>query len=438
MKAVSKIVLAIALGAAMGSSSAYAFEDKPKAEKKVKKDKKGKEEAAVAKKNFSKEFTKAYAPAVDAFNTKKDMAASKAAIPTLIAAIMNEDDRNEAGVYAFAVGRATSDTALQLQGIDLILQSTSTPAELRPPYHFQKGLIAYNAKDYPTAQNSFVEAYNLGYRDNSAAIQISNTFSLQNNTAEALNWLKRGIEDTIAKGQTPEKQWFARAANFANKLKDKQAIVYWGKELVKFDPRKESYHDAIFNYIVYADLDNLEALSLLRLARKTDAILFEHEYRSYVESADLKRYPVEVLAVLGEGFAKKVISENNLTFSEFKKQAEARRVEMGTNWDADEKAALASAKGYQALLQGDIILSTGDFARAKKLYEAALAKGGLIDKEGLDQTDRALTNMAIAQYNLNDLAGAKATFAKITTPKRKGVADYWMIYIDQQLAKPVA
>ena len=66
------------------------------------------------------------------------------------------------------------------------------------------------------------------------------------------------------------------------------------------------------------------------------------------------------------------------------------------------------------------------------------AKGGLIDKEGLDQTDRALTNMAIAQYNLNDLAGAKATFAKITTPKRKGVADYWMIYIDQQLAKPVA
>ena len=160
MKAVSKIVLAIALGAAMGSSSAYAFEDKPKAEKKAKKDKKGKEEAAVAKKNFSKEFTKAYAPAVDAFNTKKDMAASKAAIPTLIAAIMNEDDRNEAGVYAFAVGRATSDTALQLQGIDLILQSTSTPAELRPPYHFQKGLIAYNAKDYPTAQNSFVEAYN--------------------------------------------------------------------------------------------------------------------------------------------------------------------------------------------------------------------------------------------------------------------------------------
>lgn len=434
MKAVSKVVLAIALGAAMGSSSAYAFEDKPKEEKKAKKDKKGKEEATAAKKNFSKEFQKAYVPAIDAFNKKKDMEASKALIPSLIAAIMNEDDRNEAGVFVYAVGRQTSDSALQVQGIDLILQSTSTEAKLRGPYNFQKGLIAYNAKDYASAQKSFMDAYNLGFRDNSAAIQISNTYTLLGNPTEAMNWLKRGIEDTLAQGGTPDKQWYARGANMAAKLKDKAAILYWGKELVKNDPRKETYHDAIFNYIVFANLDNLEALSLLRLARKTDAIMFEHEYHSYVESADLKRYPIEVLAVLKEGMDKKIIPENNITFTEFKKQAEARKIEMGSNWDADEKDALAQAKGYAALLQGDIILSTGDYARAKKLYEAALAKGGLIDKEGIDQTDRALTNLAISQYSLGDLAGAKASFAKVTTPKRKGVADYWIIHIDQKMA----
>jgi hypothetical protein len=46
--------------------------------------------------------------------------------------------------------------------------------------------------------------------------------------------------------------------------------------------------------------------------------------------------------------------------------------------------------------------------------------------------------LAIAKVNLGDYAGAKADLAKVTSPKRKGIAEYWTIYIDQQMAKPAA
>ena len=88
------------------------------------------------------------------------------------------------------------------------------------------------------------------------------------------------------------------------------------------------------------------------------------------------------------------------------------------------------------MLTGDALLSFGQYARAKAMYEAALAKGGIIDREGVDQTDRALTNLGIAQTHLKDWAGAKATFAKISGAKRKAIAEYWLIYIDQQTAAP--
>jgi hypothetical protein len=49
-----------------------------------------------------------------------------------------------------------------------------------------------------------------------------------------------------------------------------------------------------------------------------------------------------------------------------------------------------------------------------------------------------LTNLAIAKVNLGDYAGAKADLAQISGEKRKGIAEYWTIYIDQQMAKAAA
>jgi hypothetical protein len=431
MNRISKFVAAVMLGAFVAVPSAYA----------QKEDKKKKEEAAKpAKRNFSKEFQKAYAPAVDALNKKKDLAAAQAAFVGAEAAATTPDDKYEAGIFALTLGRELKDMAVQRKGVDMIVASGVAPAEMKPTYIFQQALYSYQDKDYPTAQAKMLEAYNAGFRGNSIEIQISNTYRLQNNYGEAIKWLAKGIDAAKAAGGKPETQWYAQAANYASRMKDNAQIVYWGKEMMKADPRPETYHDALFQYQRVADLDNLESLSLMRLARRNKAILFEHEYKQYVEYADARRYPAEVIAVLDEGFAKGTISKSNLTFSEIYSDAKGRIPALSSSWDADEKAALADPNGFTALLTGDSMLAFGKFDRAKAMYEAALSKGKIIDRDGVNQTDRALTNLAIAKINLGDYAGAKADFAKITGPKRKGIAEYWMIYIDQQLgmATPAA
>lgn len=428
MNRISKFVAAFALGTVVAVPGAYA----------QKEDKKKEKAAKPVKRNFSKPFQAAYAPAVEALTKKKDLAAAKAAFPAVEAAIATPDDRYEAGIFALNLGGQLKDQALQRRGVDLIVESNGATPDMKPAYIFQQGVFAYGDKNYPAAQAKMLEAYNMGYRGSSIEVQLSNAYRLQNNYGEAINWLKKAIENTRAAGGTPEKQWYAQAANYAARAKDKAQIVYWGKEMIKVDPRPETYHDAIFQYISIADLDNLESLSMLRLARRTNAIMFEHEYKQFVEYADARRYPAEVVAVLDEGFARNTISKNNMTFSEIYSGAKARIPELSGSWAADEKAALADPKGFTALLAGDALLSFGQYDRAKKMYEAALSKGNIIDREGVNQTDRALTNLAIAKVNLGDYAGAKADLAKITSPKRRGIAEYWAIHIDQQLAKPAA
>jgi hypothetical protein len=59
----------------------------------------------------------------------------------------------------------------------------------------------------------------------------------------------------------------------------------------------------------------------------------------------------------------------------------------------------------------------------------------LINKEGANVNDQAVMRLAISKVKLNDLMGAKAELAKITDPKRKMIAEYWDIYVTQQMAK---
>ena len=95
MNRISKFAAALALGAFVAVPAAYAQKD----------DKKKKEEAAKpVKRNFSKEFQKAYAPAADALVKKKDLVAAQAAFPAVEAAIMTPDDRYEAGIFALNLG----------------------------------------------------------------------------------------------------------------------------------------------------------------------------------------------------------------------------------------------------------------------------------------------------------------------------------------------
>lgn len=437
MKLVSKLALAFSLTALSAAPSMAAKEEK-QAEKAVK----------PMKLKLSPAFSAAYKPGVTAYETAQkakdktakdaSLATAKAAWPSIKAAATTDDDKYQAAIFADTLAVQMQDPALRKEAVGLFLSSATTPAADRPIYVYQSGVVAYADKDYPTAQRILLESYQSGYRADNIESYLSDLYSVQGNQVEAANWLKKHIEAATAANKPVDPKLYARGMNFAMKAKDAQEVAYWSKLLITKDPRPETYHDAIFQFNRFTDLNEQETLDLLRLARKTGSLLFEQEYIQYLQAVDKRRYPAEALAVLDEGEKKGIISKGNTTFSEIKTEANGLLGELKAGRAADEAAAKAAPKGYLALLNGDAALSFGDYAKAKELYEIAQGKGGLTDNQGADQTDRLLTHLAIAKVNLGDFAGAKADLQKLTGANRKSVGEFWSIYIDQQLAPKTA
>jgi hypothetical protein len=433
MKFVSKFVLALSAAALFALPSAYAADEKPKKEKKGK-------EAAAPKKNYSKEFIKEFSLAADVLNKKKDAAAAKAMFPTVVASVQNDDDRYEAGILAINIGAQLKDLAFQQQGIDLLLASNSTPANLKSEYTFRKGAYSYDNKDYPTAEKLMINAYNLGYRGNNIEYLISNTQSLQNRDAEAVGWLTKAIEASKAAGQ-PQKAYLVRAAGLSAKAKNFSGAANWYKELLKTENNSDYWHDALVFFDRSLTLNPEETLDLMRLMRATNGLRFQQEYGQYLDSLSYigVRYPAEAVSVLDEGFAKGVISRSNVTFSERYSEAKARLTEDTTTLRGTVgPAKAASAKPMLASLTADSFYSHKDYNTAKDLYETALSKGAVLDKDGKDQSDRTRFRLAMTKTMLGDHAGAKADFAMVSSANRKAIAEYWVMYIDQKTAVPAS
>jgi hypothetical protein len=444
MKSVSKFAVALAVSAltCVPMNGAHAAE-----KKEAKADKKASAKAAPAfQPKLSKEFSAVYGPAANAYVKSKDGAAALLAWPNIKAAIKNEDDRYQAGVFGFDVGRAAKNDAVQAEAIDMIIASPSTPADQRPIYVFARGAAAFDAKNWPVAETFLLQAATAGYKANSISggieMLIADAMTQQKKFPEALDWTQKSIAASTAPGAAAlPANIYARAANLALRTKNPAAISKSMKALVRNNPSADFWHDALIQSYNSVDYDAQEALDLMRLLRKVGAMKYEQNYGIYAESADKRRLPAEVVAVLDEGFNAGTISKTNVRFSEDYNDAKARLAADRTQLPAIERDAQNAKTGYDAMLSGDILLAYTEYAKAAAIYAAALAKGGMSDREGKDQTDRALTRLGIAKLYLGDMAAARSAFEKVTSAKRREIADYWLIYMDgaakAMAAKPV-
>ena len=425
MKLVSKFALALSLVAVSAAPAAFA-----QSNEKPKKEKKGKEAAAAPKKNYSKPFIAAYVPVADLLNKTKDAAAAKAEFPKVVAAIGNDDDRYEAGILAVNIGAGLKDLAFQEQGIDLLIASASTPADLKREYTFRKGAIAYDSKRFADAEKNMLDAYNLGHRGNNIEFLISNTMSQQNKEAEAIAWIGKAIDASKAAGPV-NKTYLVRAAVLSSKAKNYAGAANFYKDLIIAENNPDYWHDALAFFDRSRDFNPEEALDILRLMRATDGLRFQQEYSAYLDSLSYigVRYPAEAVSLLDEGFAKGLISRNNVTFSERYNEAKARLAEDTRTLAGTIAPAKASPKGMLASLTGDSFFSHKDYKTAKELYESALSKAPVLDKDGVDQTDRTRFRLAMSKTMLGDYVGAKADFDMVTGANRKAMAEYWVVFI---------
>ncbi len=411
--------LAMAIALLCGTAFTAAIVEAPAAAQK-----KPKEE----KKDYSKDFVKAYTVANDLFTAEpSDVNGAKAAIPGVIAAIGTQDDRMATGQFLVNVGQASSDPSLTRQGLELMLESGRVPAENRAAYLVNAGDLARQAGDMESARRHFIDAHAAGHVKDDLPPIIASTYFDEDRFGEGIGYLRGLIDAQVEAGQTPNPMWIDVAFSSAYR-NDMVAEANQLAELaVRHHPTEKNWRNAISLQRNLMDMSDDTLLDLLRLAKRTDTLEDGRDYADYIDAADARRLPGEVDVILKQAIAAGALTASDPFVVEARQTADARLAADRGELPALERDALASgASAVTANAAGDVFLSYNESAKAEAIYNAALTKSG-VDR------DRVLTRLAIAQADQGKYAEADATFAKVGG-QRANVAALWRAYIAEKMS----
>lgn len=379
----------------------------------------------------SKAFAEAYAPFQAAVNNPSgDLAAAKAMVPAVTAAVQNDADKFTLGTALISVGGKLKDTALQKQGIDLALASGKATPEQNGVFHFFLGQSAYEAKNYAEARAQYQAALQAGYTQNDPRPAIAETYFGSNQSAEGLKYLSDLIKQEQAAGRKPPTNWLLRGLQVSYQAKLAPQATEYSTLLLQTEPTDKHWLAALQVIRALNPLDQQSQLDLLRLMRATGSLKDRGDYVEYVQSADPRRMAGEVLAVLDEGVKAGAFTTSDSLYTENKATATARLATDRKDAPALAADAKSAANGVVAQGAGDAFYSLGDYGQAAAMYQLALDKG-------VKDRDMILTRLGIAQVQQGQLDKAKAAFQQVSGA-RAPVAKMWLTYIDTKAGAPAA
>ncbi|MBB3861207.1 tetratricopeptide (TPR) repeat protein [Novosphingobium hassiacum] len=429
---IGKTAMALALSAGMltvGATSAVAKEKAPKEQKG----------------SYSKEFVAAATPiqkTVGALDAAKKSGATPEAQKALLgnataelaaaeAAIQTPLDRMAAGGWAVSIGGVLNDTKMRQRGVKNMLDSGQVPAANLTEYQFYLGNFAYANKDYATVVSALTPVVQANFKDDTAAELLADGYSQQGQHAQALEALKAAVAARKAAGGAVPNSWYKRANVIAYTNKLGPQAIEWSTLMVENEPSALNWLGAGQLVREFGSFTNQESLDLGRLLLRTGGLnnekkFVEREYVEYIEAADPRRLPGEVLKVANMGVAAGVLSASDQFVADAISQAKGRIGPDKASLPALDREARAGKDGKSALAMADAYLSYDDAAKAEEMYAMAIAKGG-IDK------DRAVMRMGIAQIDQKKFAEAKASFGQVTNATRAPLARLWSAYASTQL-----
>jgi tetratricopeptide (TPR) repeat protein len=396
--------------------------------------------AKAAKKGaYSKEFVAVAGPIQEELKKLEQLkaggadqaqldAAVAAALPKVEAAVGaaapgNNDDKMAAGQFLLNLGSINEDNALRKRGVSMMVESGQIEPEKLPTFQFYLGNFAYATKDYPAAAAALKAAVAGGFQNDAIGPLLVDAYGQAGQGREGLAAFKQAVASRKAAGLAVPDSWFNRASLVAYNNKLGPEAIEVATMSVSSNPTKQNWLNAAQMVRTFGGLDVPATLDLFRLMDRSGALdndpkFVRPEYKEYIESADPRRLPGEVVRVIDKGLASGALVQSDGWVAEARQNASGRV--------ASDKASLAgevsgakAAGGVRALGLGDAFLSYGNAAQAEELYKAAL--------NGAD-ANVALTRLGIAQYDQGKYAEAKANFEKVTGP-RQPVARLWLALI---------
>ena len=342
-------------------------------------------------------------------------------------AIENESDRFLAGSLAVNLGNAAKDPNLQRRGIKSMLASGKSEPEQVPRFNAIAGQLAYQAGDNADAHKYLQQAVNLGYTDNNVEVVLAEAYMGDNKAAQGVAVLKKALDSRRSSGSLAPDSWYRRGLLSAYNAGMLNETADFGAMLIRDHPEPKNIGAAATILREIGAFGSQETLDLMRLIGRTNSYAEERDYVEYIQAADPRRLPGEVLEVISAGIASGRLSSDDTFVSDARAQASERAAgdRAGlSSYAADARKPSASVATVTGA--ADALLSYGEVAEAEELYNLALGKGG---------TDEAqvLTRLGIAQIDQGKFGAARSTLAKVAG-KRSTIAKLWAAYAEQKAA----
>ena len=422
------LAIALATGTAMLSGAIA----EPAQAQRDKKDRKKKDDRP----EYSKEFVAAFGPLQEALNAEgADTASLVGQIPGVVAVSNSGDEKFATGGLVYNAGARIGDQDLQLQGVELMLESGKADPEQVARFNF----IAYqfnNAKgEFATARQYLQRAIDLNFSTDSidaAAMRIAmaESFFSESRFAEGLDYLSAAIETIESEGGDVEESWYRRGLSVAYNNNVVPQVYDFAGSWVSAHPSPTNWRDTVNIARNLNDYEGAEMLDLMRLSFRVDGIQESYEFSDYVEAADARRLPKEVKQVIESAYERGLVSRDNIYLADSLTMANGRIADDEAELPALERDARAAGAGMRTVMAaGDTFLSYGQYAKAEEFYTNALGMTGV-------NRSVALTRLGIAQLELGKLDEAKASFAQVDGT-RLPIGMLWAAYADQ-LAGEVA
>ena len=420
MKLISKVALAAALVAGMGSTAfvapAYAKKDKPAAQ-------------AGDSFNLSKEFRVPAVAAQTAIDAK-DFATAETQLAAADGLAKNDDERYVAATLRFKLlakqPQTAASSAAMAGPIDALLANPRTPKTDLARYHYIRGDIFYNLQQYPQALQHYTQARDGGLVDDELTFQLVRANMESGNVAAGAKALEGLVAAQIAAGKKPAENWYRYAISRLYKANNTAETEAWTARWLAAYGTKANWHDAIYTFGFQGPgvkrLTDRDRADLYRLMSATHSLAGLHDYLDYAQASIQIGLPTEGKSVIEEGRTSSVVPASNKTANDLLAQANAD-IAGDKSFAAQEKAATAAPKGDIASQTGDAYLGARNYAKAIAMYDLALTKG-------VANTDIVHLHRGIAFAMSGDKEKARADFATITSVPQIEIAKLWIVFLD--------
>lgn len=360
------------------------------------------------------------------------VSAEKGMVDGAFAGATTADDRYMSGNLAISLGDLAKDTRLQRRGLEAMLGSGKVAPADAPRLQYYLGQFAFDQKDFATARTALQAAITAGYTENDIQGLLAEAYLSDNQVPQGLTVLKQAIAQRNATPNKAPAGWYRRGLGAAYSAKLLDQAADFAMTLVQAYPQATNWSGAITVVREIGKFPAQETLDLMRLMGRTNSYAEERDYVEYIQAADPRRLPGEVLKVVEQGVSAGKLRANDPFVSEARTIASGRVAADRASLVALERDARApAASGATVSGAADAFLSYGDAAKAESLYMVAMSKPGA-------EADRLLTRLGIAQLDQGNLAGAQASFARVSSGARKYIAQLWGIYAAQKAATAAA